>query len=107
MKGPSWLDTVPGFDFVRGTTVDYMHCVLLGVTRQLIRLWFETQHSKELWYIGNKVTEVDSRLLDLKPPSEMKRTPRSMENTRKFWKGETHACHKWFSKAKLCLKVCV
>ena len=51
------------------------------------------KHSTQKSYgtLEIKITEVDSRLLDLKPPSEMKRTPRSMESTHKFWKGKTHA----------------
>lgn len=87
MKGPSWLDTVPGFDCIRGTAVDYMHCVLLGVSRQLLHLWFDSKHHSALWYIGGSITEIDSRLLAIKPPSEMKRTPRSIVTTRKYWKG--------------------
>ena len=35
MKGPSWLCIVPGFDMISGMSIDYMHCVLLGVCRML------------------------------------------------------------------------
>ena len=72
---------------MRGTTVDYMHCVLLGVCRQLLKLWLETKHSKELWYIGNKCAKLHQSLCNIKPPAEIKRTPRSIKTTRKFWKG--------------------
>ncbi|XP_075750139.1 uncharacterized protein LOC142814769 [Rhipicephalus microplus] len=33
LKGPSPLARLKGFDLVLGQTVDYMHCVLLGVTK--------------------------------------------------------------------------
>ena len=38
VKGLSWLSTLPYFDTIRGFSVDYMHCVLLGVCRQLLKL---------------------------------------------------------------------
>ena len=81
---------MPNFDTVRGTTVDYMHCVLLGVCRQLLKLWFNSKNSKEVWYIGNQIEELDSRLLNIQPPNEMKRTPRSIESTLKYWKGNEY-----------------
>lgn len=87
MKGPSWLDTLRGFNIIRGSSVDYMHCVLLGVCRQLFRLWLETKHRHQPWYIGNKVAQLDSRLSKIHPPDEMKRTPRSIQTTLKYWKG--------------------
>ncbi|KAH9372111.1 hypothetical protein HPB48_017360 [Haemaphysalis longicornis] len=38
MNGLSPLINLKNFDIVRGQAVDYMHCVLLGVTRQLVLL---------------------------------------------------------------------
>lgn len=64
-----------------------MHCVLLGVSRRLMKMWFSSKlHDKE-WYIGTKVALIDKLLLAIKPPSEMQRTPRSLVNTRQYWKG--------------------
>ena len=73
-------------------SIDYMHCVLLGVSRLMLRLWFQSQYHQELWYIGNKVTKVDDRLCSIKPPDEIQRTPRSIELTVKFWKGRHYLC---------------
>jgi len=92
VKGPSWLSTIPTYDLVKGMSYDYMHCVLLGVCRLLIRLWFQSCHHGEVWYIGNQVQDVDCRLCSIRPPDEMKRTPRSIETTVKFWKGELYVC---------------
>lgn len=64
-----------------------MHCVLLGVTRLTLRLWFQSQYHHEMWYIGKHVNTIDGRLCNIKPPNEMQRTPRSIELTVKFWKG--------------------
>ena len=40
IKGPSWLALLTHFDIVGGTSVDYMHCVLEGVVKLLLNLWF-------------------------------------------------------------------
>ena len=86
VKGPSWLCVIPGFDVIDGVSTDYMHCVLLGVCRLLLRLWLQSCHHKELWYIGNQLSLLDDRLCRIKPPDEIQRTPRSMAVTLKFWK---------------------
>ena len=88
MKGPSWLCTLADYDIIKGTSIDYMHCVLLGVCRQLLRLWLEPVNRGNLWYIGQQITQIDEILCVIKPPSEIQRTPRSIILTRKFWKGE-------------------
>ena len=90
MKGPSTLSIVPKFDLVRGVAMDYMHCVLLGVTRLLLRLWFDSSHHREPWYIGKGVAKVDAELCAIRPTNEIPRTPRSIQATVKYWKGITH-----------------
>ena len=86
IKGPSWLSTIPHYDLIRGTSIDYMHCVLLGVCKQVIKLWTQSKYHKELWYIGSSVDDINKRLVAIKPPSEIQRTPRSLESL-KYWKG--------------------
>ena len=90
VKGPSWLSVVPEYNVIEGDTVDYMHCVLLGVTKMLLKLWFDSKHSKELWYCGDKIEEVDSKFLQIKPPSNITRTPRSIEQHRSYWKASEY-----------------
>ena len=90
VKGPNWFSVVPKYDIVSGDTVDYMHCVLLGVTKMLIKLWFDSEHSKELWYCGHKVAEADSKLLQIKPPNNITRTPRSIQQHRSYWKASEY-----------------
>ena len=87
IKGPSWLSTIPHYDLIRGTSIDYMHCVLLGVCKQVIKLWTQSKYHKELRYIGNNTVDVNERLLAIKPPCEIQRTPRSFESL-KYWKGK-------------------
>ena len=87
VKGPSWLGTIPQFDIIKGMSFDYMHCVLLVVCRLLLRLWFNSSFHDELWYMGRSVKIVDEHLCSIRPPSEVQRTPRSIEGTVKYWKG--------------------
>lgn len=64
-----------------------MHCILLVVTRLLLRLWFQPNHHKEVWYIGLDVNVVDERLCSIRPTKEIQRTPRRIATTVKYWKG--------------------
>ena len=40
------------FDVVRGFPIDYMHCVLLGVSRHFLGLLINTKWNSCPWYIG-------------------------------------------------------
>lgn len=55
LKGLSPLVNLPGYDLVRGQAVEYMHSVLLGVSRQVASFWFDTSNSNKTYYIGNTV----------------------------------------------------
>lgn len=85
-KGPTPLMTLPLFNVVDGFVPDYLHCVLLGVMRQLASLWFDTTHHRKPWYIGNQIQDIDGRLQSFAPPSEITRLPRAMSE-RRHWKG--------------------
>jgi hypothetical protein len=75
-----------GFDMVRGFTVDYMHCVLLGVVRQLIDLWTDAKYRDCDWHLSAaQVCIIDNALLSIKPPCDIKRFPRSIKLAGK-WK---------------------
>lgn len=80
------------FDIVQGMSCDYMHSVLLGVCRILLRLWIDSKYHGEIWYLGTVVKQLDNRLCKIRPPSEIRRTPRSIENNLKFWKGVFCSC---------------
>ena len=42
----SILLTLPDFDIINNP-IDYMHCVLLGVDRTLLSLWFDSKNHRE------------------------------------------------------------
>lgn len=48
VKGTSWLMKLSYYDIIKGTAVDHMHCVLLGVTKLLLSLWFGTKNKTTL-----------------------------------------------------------
>ncbi|XP_077519808.1 uncharacterized protein LOC144129530 [Amblyomma americanum] len=85
VKGPSPFMNLKHCDVIWGLTPDYMHCVLLGVTRQLTELWLTEVH--EPYYIGSPqiFQLLDARLLILKPPQCIRRVQRTL-SVRKFWK---------------------
>jgi len=84
VKGASLLSLLPNFDIVQCLNVDYMHCVLLGVTRQFLNLWTESSSCGRPFYVKN-IAALDSILKSIKPPNEIRRLPRTLMD-KKFWK---------------------
>lgn len=89
VKGPSVLSPLPGFDIIEGCVPDYMHSVLLGVTRSITSLWCNPENHQSPWYLGRSIPQIDKLLLKIKPPSNVSRTPRSIKE-RRYWKA-----HEW------------
>ncbi|KAG0436859.1 hypothetical protein HPB47_017724, partial [Ixodes persulcatus] len=82
VKGPSSLATVPNFDPVWGFTVDYKHCVLLGVTRQVTETLIASSNSAMAFYIedilaaaptSNQYDNLKAAILARKTASERSR----------------------------------
>lgn len=82
----SWFMFIPGFDIIKGISVDYMHCVLLGVTEMLMTLWFDKTHVAEEWNVSKRLDEVERRLLNITPPNCISRTPRSIVKDFSHWR---------------------
>ena len=92
VKGPSILSLLPDFDIVNGFVPDYMHCILLGVARQLGKLWFDSTNHDEPFHISPADQKlIDFTLTSIRPPCNISRTPRSISD-RKFWKA-----HEWYT----------
>lgn len=56
-------------------------------------LWLQSKHHNQLWYIGTQAPVLDDRLCEIQPPNEIQRTPRSLQTTLKFWKGQFISLH--------------
>ena len=76
----------PVLDLVESIPVDYMHCVLEGVTRWLLKAWTDSSYHGSPFYIGRSITQIDTQLLKQKPPQEASRPPRSIKKHMKYWK---------------------
>ena len=77
----SALHILPSFDVVNGVVVDYMHCVLEGVVKKLLHLWFIVAGWP--YSIKHHIALVDSRLVTIKPPNIITRTPREVSHAAK------------------------
>lgn len=75
VKGPSVAMLLPTYHIIHSFPPEYMHSVLLGVTKLFGTLWFGPSNSNKDWYLGLKVTEFDNKLLAIRPPCEITRTP--------------------------------
>ena len=56
MKGAPVLCCHKPFNLVKWIVIDHMHCILLGVTKTLLRLWFNKTNAGLSFYMGGKVT---------------------------------------------------
>lgn len=84
IKGASVLTGM--VDLVKSIPIDYMHCVLEGVTKWLVEKWFKSSSHSSPYYIGSRVQAIDSELLRQCPPHEFSRAPRSIGKHRHHWK---------------------
>ena len=86
IKGPSWFGGLKYHDIIEGTGIDYMHCVLLGICKRLMSLWFDSGEKTAEYRISSRISQVDARLSSIKPPHNISRVPRSIEHHRKYFK---------------------
>ena len=85
IKGVSPLARLNSFDLSRSVGIDYMHCVLEGVVKRLLDLWF--QPSEEIYCISLFADAVEKRLEQINPPEIVTRLPNTIMK-RKQWKGD-------------------
>ena len=86
IKGPCWFAGLSSYDIIKGTAIDYMHGLCLGVMKTMMNLWFASENSNKPFSISELVSKADKRLLQIHPPLEIRRIPRSIEHHRKYWK---------------------
>lgn len=84
VKTVSPLISLPHFNLVCSFVPDYVHCILLGVARQFLALWF---NSGRPCSISRWQHIVDRRRTSTKPPIDARRMPRNTKE-RKCWKAK-------------------
>ena len=67
-------------DLVNSIPIDYMHSVLEGVVRMLLKFWFDSTNHSQPFYLGRHTNELDKILLTQWPPTEFSRPPRSIKD---------------------------
>ena len=80
------MSSLKNFDIVNSVAIDPMHGLYGGVVKMMLNLWFDSCHHKQTWYCKPHQDTVNSILLSIRPPSELTKIPRSLDD-RKYWKG--------------------
>lgn len=75
---------LPKFDIIRGTAIDYMHQVLLGIIKCFVHLWFDSANKHHPANITKHTTQVNKRLSAIKPPNRVTRVPISLTDISHF-----------------------
>lgn len=75
VKGYSILSCVPLIDIGTCVLPEYMHSVLLGVVKQLIKLWFD---KKGPWNIKKRNKDIDNFITSIRPLQSFCRLPRPL-----------------------------
>jgi len=83
VKGISALSSV--IDIPEAVPVDYMHAALEGVAKKIILTCLDAKHRHHKFYLGKVTKQIDESLQNIKPPEELRRSPRSITNI-KLWK---------------------
>ncbi|KAK3744830.1 hypothetical protein QZH41_008812 [Actinostola sp. cb2023] len=98
LLGLSWAFSLPLFDIVKGTAVDYMHCICEGVIEQHFNKWFGVgDNSIFPCHIGKQLQEIDVEILQVKPTSEITRKPRKMSDWHDWKASEKRAFLLYYS----------
>lgn len=89
--------------FANSFTIDYMHAVLLGITRNLIFFWTDSCFNKKPFYITkSKKKLLNSRLLRIKTTTYLSRRPRSLDHFKNFKSSEFRSLLLYF--LPICLE---
>ena len=88
IKGPTYLFWMCWSFFMQSTAVDVMHCVYLGVCRQLFNLWFSSEYFKHVFGENTekkKMLQVLSKIFcGFRAPHCLSRPPRSLAHASYF-----------------------
>lgn len=85
IKEMSCMIAAYDFDLINGFAIDYMHCVLLGITKKLLDLWLNSENHNEPYYISKqKQIVLSKRIVCVKPICEISRKPRSIFDRKNF-----------------------
>ncbi|KAG0424196.1 hypothetical protein HPB47_000057 [Ixodes persulcatus] len=86
-KERSPLINLENYDMLSGQACEYVHSVLLGVTKQLTEHLLDSSNSAERFYIGSpqSLESANKLVMSIRPPHCIIRLPRSLCE-RSYWK---------------------
>lgn len=86
IKGPTLVsDMVENNNPLSTTAVDSMHCIYLGMMRQLVHLWFDHAQREEPFSVHDKIKIVNRRMRQMTPPHFIQRFPQAVDKL-VYWK---------------------
>jgi hypothetical protein len=94
VKGETLLNRLKYYNPTENTNIDFMHSVLEGVVKRFFKLWFDDVVREEHLYdfsLRDHKTEIDKRLLNIRTPSFIPVTPRSILDY-KIWRANEFLC---------------
>lgn len=89
IKGVSPAISFEFFDMVKSFGLDYMHCVCLGVSKNLYEFWFKPSLKSPSYINKKNQALLNLRIQAIKPCSFINRKPRSFE-LRRLMKASEH-----------------
>ena len=78
VKGFSRLLFIPDFDMPNMTIPESLHCFWEGIGNQFLKLW--SSDTGAPYYVVNFFIKLDESILNIHPPDEIKRAPRSFNS---------------------------
>ena len=89
VKGTSVLGEY--IDFPQCVPIDYMHSILEGVFKQLMKFWFNSAFHSEPYSLRKHLSKVNKIAGKIQPPNEIQRLPRSLNQIQFFKASEYRA----------------
>jgi hypothetical protein len=107
VKGRTELLKLLNFDPMTQVPVDFMHCILLGVVKTLLKLWFSSKYKDYTFYVDTRRKKiVDERFKNLKTYFECTRKSSTLTHHFTTWKAnELFNFLFYYSKSCLCAPV--
>ncbi len=89
VKGTSVLGEY--IDFPQCVPIDYMHSILEGVFKQLMKFWFNSSFHSEPCSLRKYLSKINKIVATIQPPIEIQRLPRSLNHIQFFKASEFRA----------------
>ena len=81
--GPSGLFPLV-LNAVSSTSVDFMHCLYMGIVKKLVKLWTSSKYSEEPFSLREHIKVLERLILSIKPPHFIQRLPSSIDECLAF-----------------------